>query len=317
MKFTQLGATDLMVSRICFGCWQLSPAWWGEVALEPWQKAVSAALDAGVNFIDTAGAYGDGYAETCLGDYLAANNLRDRFVLATKVYWNFEKEERFPDTTYDFILRDCENALRRLKTGHIDLYQIHAWDPITRPDEVAAAMTQLKREGKVRWLGVSNQNVEQMELYGAHMDVQCLQPPYSLLARDVESRELPYCLKNRIGVIPYSPLYRGLLTGKYSRGQQFDDSRGRQALFQGAAFNRILDGLDELRPLAESLGLSLPQLAIRWVLTHPAVTSAIVGVKTPEHITTIVDAAEDALDQETWHKAAKVMATAKQEALAP
>lgn len=315
MKYAQLGKTDLMVSRICFGCWQLSPRFWGEVPLEPWHAALRSAIGLGVNFIDTAGAYGDGYAETCLGDFLAESKLRDRVMIATKVYWNFRTEQRFPDTSYLFILHECEDSLKRLKTDRIDLFQIHAWDPLTRPDDVAAALHRLKKEGKVRWAGVSNLNVEQMRLYRDVIDVESLQPPYSLLSREVEAHELPYCLQHRIGVIPYSPLYRGLLTGKYELGHTFDDHRAREPLFGDAAYAHIRQALEEIRPLAEAHGLTLGQFAIRWVLTHPAVTSAIVGIKTAEHIEGIVPAAEDVLPAADWHKAAAVLERARKEAL--
>jgi aryl-alcohol dehydrogenase-like predicted oxidoreductase len=314
MEYVQLGTTDLRVSRICFGCWQLSPRFWGNVPLRPWREAVKRAADLGVNFIDTAGAYGEGYAETNLGNVLARNRLRERFIVATKFFWNFRAAERHPDTSYEFILRECEDSLRRLKTDRIDLFQIHAWDPLTRPEEVAAALGRLKQEGKVRWVGASNLNVEQMELYREVIDIATLQPPYSLLERRVEERELPYCLRHRIGVIPYSPLYRGLLTGKYPRGHVFKDHRAKEPLFGGAAFERIQQGLDELRPLAETHGLTLAQFAIRWLITHPAVTSAIVGIKDTEQLDSILPAAEGILPRLDWYKAAGIMSRAKNEA---
>lgn len=313
MEYRQLGRTDMVVSRICFGCWQLSPRFWGEVPLGPWRAAIDKALDMGVNFIDTAGAYGDGYAESALGEYFADSGNRDRFFLATKFYWNFHGE-RFPDTSYDFILSETEDALRRLKTDRIDLMQIHAWDPLTRPEEVAAALGQLKKQGKVRWAGVSNLNVEQIAMYREVIDVQSLQPPYNLLEREIEDRELPYCLQHRIGVIPYSPLYRGLLTGKYARDHVFGEQRGKFGFFVQPAFTRILDGLDELRPIAEDLGLNLAQLAIRWLLTHPAVTSAIVGIKTPGMIENIAPAADAELPAPLWHKVAGIMKKAREDA---
>jgi aryl-alcohol dehydrogenase-like predicted oxidoreductase len=313
MKYTQLGKTDLMVSRICFGCWQLSPRFWGEVPLAPWHAALKKALDVGVNFIDTADAYGDGYAEQSLGEFLQREGLRDRFLIATKFYWNFEGEKRHPDTRYEYILRECEASLKRLRTDHIDLYQIHAFDPLTRPDEVGAALSRLKKEGKVRWFGVSNLNVEQMRMYGKHFEVSCLQPCYSLLAREIEQNELPYCLAERIGVIAYSPLYRGLLTGKYRKDQTFTDSRKDVKLFQGAAFHHMLDALETLRPVAEKHGVTMAQLAIRWILTHPALTCAIVGIKTPEHIEGIAPAADGVLSADDWHHVAGVLAKAKVE----
>ncbi|MDA0989623.1 MAG: aldo/keto reductase [Verrucomicrobia bacterium] len=318
MKHVRLGQTDLMVSRICFGCWQLSPRFWGDVPVAPWEQALDAALDGGVNFLDTANAYGDGYAESCLGNYFAKSGNRDRFVLATKFYWNIRDGERHPDTSPAYIKRECEASLRRLQTDRIDLYQIHAFDPLTRPDAVGETLADLQREGKIRWIGVSNLNPEQMRMYGRCFRIDSSQPPYSLLDRCVESDGLPYCLSESIGVIPYSPLYRGLLSGKYARDHQFEDQgRSQPALFHGAPFQRILDGIDSLRPIASGLGLTIAQLAIRWVLTHPAVTSAIVGIKTADHIQTICPAAEAALPAELWHHVAGIMDAAKQSALAP
>lgn len=314
MEYMQLGKTDLTVSRICFGCWQLSPRFWGDIDLEPWRKAVRRAVDLGVNFIDTAGAYGDGHAETCLGDFLHAEGLRDRFIIATKTYWNFKAPERHPDTTYDFIIRDCEDALQRLKTDRIDLYQIHAWDHLTRPDEAAAAMTKLRQDGKIRWIGVSNLNVEQIALYHKYMDVESLQPPYSLLTRGVEERELPFCVERRIGVMAYSPLYRGLLTGKYARDHTFTDDRANLPLFKGKAFHAILDALDAIRPIADEYGLTVGQLAIRWVLSHPALTTAIVGIKTPQQIESMVPAVGKPLSQLHWYKMANTLTKAKKNA---
>ncbi len=314
MKYVQLGKTDLKVSRICFGCWQLSPRFWGDVSLDDWHAALRKALDVGVNFIDTADAYGDGFAESSLGDFLAKEGLRNRFILATKFYWNFEQPERFPDTRYEYILRACEASLRRLKTDCIDLYQIHSWDPLTRPEEVAAAFGRLRKEGKIRWVGVSNLNADQIRMYLQYFDVECFQPSYSLLARDAEARELPLCLEKRIGVIAYSPLSRGLLTGKYARDKPFNDHRAKDPRFTGKPFHRILDAIDELRPIAKGHGLTISQLAIRWVLTHPALSCAIVGIKTADHIETIAPSAEANLSNQDWHRISDIMGRAKVEA---
>jgi aryl-alcohol dehydrogenase-like predicted oxidoreductase len=308
MNYTKLGKTDLNVSRICFGCWQLSPRWWGEVPLDDWRAAADSALEIGVNFIDTADAYGDGFAESTLGDWMADRKCRDRLVIATKFYWNFEQDQRVPDTSHDYILRECEASLKRLRTDHIDLYQIHSWDPLTRPDEVAAAFEKLCKAGKVRWFGVSNLSAEQMRLYLSHFDVACLQPPYNMIERGVESAELPFCLDKQIGVITYSTLAKGLLTGKYSPDQTFDDARADDPRFRGERFERILGAVQKLQPIADKHGITLPQLAVRWVLTHPSVTSAIVGVKKPEHIETIVQAADDILPARDWHTAAGIIA---------
>lgn len=316
MQRVQLGKTDLIVSRICFGCWQLSPRFWGDISQEEWWKAARTAVDRGINFIDTANAYGDGLAESVLGEFLEKEGLRDETVVATKFYWNIEAEERHPDTRYEYILSECEASLKRLKTDRIDLYQMHSWDPLTRPDEVAAAIGRLKKEGKIRWFGVSNLNPEQMRMYSNHLDIETLQPPYSLLNREIERHELPHCLGKRIGTLVFSPLFRGLLSGKYGKDDTFDDFRKSDPLFHGPGFHRILEGINELQPIAERHGLSIAQLAIRWVLTHPAVTCAILGVKKPEHIETILPAAEDALPHADWHAAAGIMNKALREARA-
>lgn len=314
MKYLQLGKTDLMVSRICFGCWQLSPKFWGDVPVEAWQGAVRKAVDLGINFIDTADAYGDGYAEEMLGDLVKREGLRERLVVATKFYWNFERDPRIPDTRHDYILRACEASLKRLKTDRIDLYQIHAWDPLTRPDEVAAALGRLKKEGKIRWVGVSNLNADQMRLYLRHLDVECLQPQYSAITREPEARELPFCLEHRIGVIAYSSLAKGLLTGKYTAGHKFGDHRDDQSRYRGRSLERIQQGVAALKPIADRHGLTFTQLALRWVLTHPALTSAIVGIKTPEQIETAAPAADAALPIRDWHEMAGIIGVAVKEA---
>lgn len=316
MQYTRLGKTDLNVSRICFGCWQLSPSFWGEVPVGPWADSVRAALELGINFIDTADAYGDGHAETELGKLLKQDGTRDQFVIATKFYWNFADGPRHPDTTHDYIMRACEASLKRLQTDRIDLYQIHAWDAITRPDEVAKAFAQLKREGKVRWFGVSNLNPEQMDLYRSHFEVSCLQPPYSLLARDIEARELPYCLNHHIGVINYSPLFRGLLGGHYKADSTITGNRAKGPLFHGEGLRIIAAAIEKAKTIGAEIGLTMPELALRWTLTHPAITSAIAGVRKPEHIKGVVKAAEAPLDQRTWHQLAGLFAEAKAEALA-
>lgn len=311
MQYKKLGKTDLNVSSICFGCWQLSPRFWGEVEIKPWENAITEALDQGINFIDNANSYGNGYAEECLGNFLKKNKLRDKFVLATKFFWNFQTGTFYPDTRYDYIINECENSLKRLKTDHIDLYQLHSWDPLTQPEEVEKALKKLRKDGKIRWFGVSNLNADQMRMYLRYSDIECLQPHYNMLFRDVEDHELPLCLEHKIGVIPYSPLYRGLLTGKYRKNHKFKDSRANNPYFQKESYNRILEALKKIKPIAEKHDLSLAQFAIRWILTHPAITSAIVGIKTPDHITSIVKAADDILPQEDWHDSANIIKSAK------
>ncbi len=310
MQYTRLGNTDLNVSRICFGTWQLSPRFWGDVPLEEWRAAVHSAVDLGINFIDTADAYGEGFSESQLGEVLHAAGLRDQVTIATKFFWNFETEQRFADTRREYILRACEASLKRLKTDRIDLYQIHSWDPLIRPDEVAQAFGQLQEEGKVRYFGVSNWNAAQMSLGRHHFPISTLQPKYNLLHREAEQEALPYCMEQKIGTLIYSPLERGLLGGLYQPGQTFEDSRAQNPLFKGKAFEAMLHGIDRLRPLAEECGLTVAQFSVRWVLTHPGVTCAILGVKAPAHLTA-APAADGVLPQQIWHQAADIMAEAQ------
>lgn len=311
MKYTQLGSSDLHVSRLCFGCWQLNPKFWGDVDIAGWEIAINGALEHGINFIDTADAYGDGVAEEELGRFLQTAGLRDKFVIATKFFWNFtEGDARFADTTHDYIIRACESSLRRLQTDHIDLYQIHSWDALTRPDEVARAFNTLKQAGKVRWFGVSNLNPEQMNLYRDHFDITSLQPGYSLLDRRIEQRELPYCLRNGIGVINYSPLYRGLLGGRYTAESVIDGGRAFGPYFHGEGLRIVVETIEEAKAIAADLDLTMAQLALRWTLTQPAISSAIVGVKKPEHILGALKATDAPLSQEIWHKVGNLFSAA-------
>ncbi|MGB9642695.1 MAG: aldo/keto reductase [Candidatus Ratteibacteria bacterium] len=312
MRYIQLGKTDLIVSRICFGCWQLSPRFWGNISIDDWNAAMKKAMDAGINFVDTAQAYGEGYAERVLGGFLEKNRCRKNLIIATKFYWNIEDPSyRYPDTSFQYIVKECEASLKRLKTDWIDLYQIHAWDPLTNPQEVAAALLSLKKQGKIRWIGVSNMNVHQINMYLRYFDIDCLQPLYNILDREAEKELFPFCLEKKIGVITYSSLARGILTGKYSGNEKFDDSRANHPRFTGENFKKITSAVNTImKPVAEKLGITVAELAVRWILTHPAITSAIVGVKKVEHIETVLRAPDDVLDRKLWHKIADEMSTA-------
>ncbi|HOJ30655.1 MAG TPA: aldo/keto reductase [bacterium] len=312
MKYIQLGKTDLIVSRICFGCWQLSPRFWGNIPLDEWNAAMKKAMDCGINFVDTAQAYGDGFAESVLGDFMSKYNCRKELIIATKFYWNIDDpENRYPDTGFQYIINECEASLKRLKTDWIDLYQIHAWDPLTNPEEVAAALLLLKKQGKIRWIGVSNMNVHQMNMYIRYFDIDCLQPLYNILDRDAEKELFPFCLEKKIGVITYSSLARGILTGKYSGNETFEDSRANHPRFTGENFRKITNAVNTImKPVSEKLGITVAELAVRWILTHPAVTSAIVGVKKVQHIESVLKAPDSHLDRQLWHKIANEMANA-------
>ena len=181
---------------------------------------------------------------------------------------------------------------------------------------MARAFHKLKSDGKVRYFGVSNLNPEQMDLYRSHFEVSCLQPAYSLLDRGIEARELPYCLNHNIGVINFSPLFRGLLGGKYTADSTIDGTRANGPLFRGEGLRIMVEAIDKAKEIAADHDLTVAQLAMRWTLTNPAITSAIAGVKKPEHIIGTVKAADDVLSQKVWYQVANLFTEAQTRALA-
>jgi len=313
MKLVRLGHSNLQVPRVAVGCWQLSPQFWGSIDLDPWQRALDASLERGVNFMDTANAYGEGYAEEQFGKYLQSRGTRDQWIIATKFYWDFWTPlpgsfsmKRTISTSRQEILRACEDSLRRLGVEQIDLYQLHSWDPLIRPEELGLAINELKLAGKIRAFGVSNLNAEQMRLLAPHVQIDTLQPKYNLLHRGPEEREFPYCQDQRISTLLYSPLERGLLSGKVTAESRFDDARGKSGYFLPANLPANVEVLTRLSNLAGELGLTLPQFAIRWVLTHPAATVALIGTKKPEHILSLLETELEPLPSIYWHEAAQI-----------
>ena len=279
-----LGKTGLEVSPICFGTWQLSPRFWGEQDKGEIIAAMRAGLEAGVNFIDTAEAYGDGYGETVVGEFLA-EAPRDQVVVTTKVFNHFRPDSsRYPDVSAGHVRQRCELELKRLRTDRIDLYLLHMFDPLTPPAEIAGCLEELKKEGKIRCYGVSNYTVEQFRAYRRFGAYDAVQPPYSLIATDIEADLLGYCQAENVGVMVYSPLGKGLLTGKYKGTETFDDFRQSHRDFQGDRFKAIAGAVQSLAPMAEKYGLSVVQLVLAATLMHPGIQVAVVGIKTREQI---------------------------------
>ncbi|HSW46846.1 MAG TPA: aldo/keto reductase, partial [Phycisphaerae bacterium] len=272
-----LGQTDLNVSRICFGCWQMARnQFWPTVDEQAMHDAVGRALDLGVNFFDTADAYGDGFAEELLGRILKGVP-RDRFVLADKVYHHWlgpPGSPRVGDLSYEYIVWECEQSLRRLGLDHMDLYQAHTFDVMTHPEETSRAFDKLKKDGKIRYYGVSNFTAEQLRCFRGYGDYDSVQPRYNLLDRAAEQDLFPYCMAQKIGVLTYSSLMLGLLTGKFTGSETFDDARGMSPFFRDEEFKRNVDKVNRLRPIAERLGKSVTQVALRAILEHPAVSCA-------------------------------------------
>lgn len=298
----RFGSTGLQVSPICFGTWQLSPRFWGTQDEAQVIDAMRAAFDAGVNFIDTAGAYGDGYAEQVVGRAVA-QLPRDQVVIATKVFWHFHPDgHRFPDLSRQYILQYCDESLARMKLSHIDLLLCHSWDPLTPADEQAEALDRLVQQGRIRAYGVSNWNAEQHR-YGlsAGGKFAANQPSYSLLNREIEDNLLPFCQANDIGVMVYSSLALGLLSGKYKGDETFSDLRKNRADFTGERFKTICDRVAKVTELARQLGMSTVQLVLAATLMHPGIHCAIVGIKSTSQILDAAGAMTKTLSREQWY----------------
>lgn len=303
MDRIKLGRTDLQVSPICFGCWQMGGNYWGPVDEATLTAAVHRAVELGINFFDTADAYGDGLAEEILARALKSVN-RDDVVIATKVYhhWLGERgSRRVGDLSYDYILRECDASLKRLGIDRIDLYQAHTVDVFTPIDETARAFEKLKQMGKIRYFGLSNFSAEQLRAALVCGSFDTLQPKYNMLFRQIEQDVLPLCMTEDIGVLTYSSLYYGLLTGKYTGTETFDDVRSRAADFQGERFKKNVERVDRLKPIAADLGRTVTQLSLRFILDHPGIHCAIVGIKTPAQIEEAAGTAGWKLSREDYY----------------
>jgi aryl-alcohol dehydrogenase-like predicted oxidoreductase len=314
MRTVTLGRTGLEVSRICYGAWPLGGDW-GAVDEASAIAAVRRARSLGVNFFDTAQAYGFGASERLLGKALRddLDRRRDEVVIATKGGVRVAGPARVRDSSSGWIRRGVEESLDALGVDHIDLYQIHWPDPDTPFAETAGTLDELVEQGKIRHVGVSNFSVPQIAELSRRLSVETLQPPYHLFRTDVEAEVLPYCREHDIGVLAYGPLGHGLLTGAMHASTTFarDDWRSGSDLFRGEAFRRNLEIVGELDRFArERLGRSVSELAIAWVLSHPAVHVAIVGSRRAEHVEQAVRAADLELNEDDREEITRIAAGA-------
>jgi aryl-alcohol dehydrogenase-like predicted oxidoreductase len=297
MKAKQLGNSDLSITPIGFGAWAIGGSgWefgWGEQDDKASVAAIHRALELGVNWIDTAAVYGMGHSEEVVALALRAwRGPRPYVFTKCGLRWD-ERGYVHRNLTADSIRRECEDSLRRLKVDVIDLYQIH-W-PTEDLEEGWSAMAQLQKEGKVRWIGVSNFNVDELRRAQAIAPITSLQPPYSLVRREVEQEILPYCRSSGIGVIVYSPMASGLLTGAMTRERAANlpesDWRSRDIEFHEPRLSKNLALVERLREVGERVQRQPGQVAIAWVLRNPAVTGAIVGARNAKQVEGNVDAA--------------------------
>ena len=310
MEYRTLGTTGVRVSTHCLGAMMFGS--WGNTDVDACVRMVHEALDAGINFVDTADVYSAGGSEEIVGTALA--DRRDEVVLATKVHGRMSPGTNDEGNSRLWITREVESSLRRLGTDHIDLYQIHRPEPQTAIDETLGALTDLQRAGKIRYFGSSTFPGWQLEEAAWVAERNGLsrfrteQPPYSILVRQIELDVLPVAQRLGMGVLVWSPLCRGWLTGRYRReafdrspearaarvggrgmGWQFDESRPE--------IQRKLDLVEELAKLAAEAGVTMTHMAIAFALEHPGVTSAIIGPRTPEQLTDLLSGADVRLER--------------------
>jgi aryl-alcohol dehydrogenase-like predicted oxidoreductase len=299
MEKRRLGNSDLEITPLGIGAWAMGGAGWAF----SWSNqddndsvaAIHKALDLGLNWIDTAAVYGLGHSEEVVGQAVAKRANRPYIFTKCERIWN-ENREIGKSLKADSIRRECEASLRRLNVDTIDLYQIHWPEPDEDVEEGWSTLAKLQKEGKVRWIGVSNFNVAQLKRAQAIAPVTSLQPPYSLVTRDIEPELLPHAKANGIGVICYSPMKAGLLSGAMTRERALnlpaDDWRRRNPAFQEPHLTRNLELVELLRAIGTRHGRTPGEVAIAWVLRHPAVTGAIVGLRNPSQVDGVIGAAE-------------------------
>jgi aryl-alcohol dehydrogenase-like predicted oxidoreductase len=300
MERRKLGRSDVEVSRITLGAWAIGGWAWGGSDREESVRAIHACLDQGITSIDTAPIYGFGHSEKILGE--AIKGKRHHYQILTKAGMRWGKPQgKFYFTTRDnrgdsrdvykysgrdSILRECEESLERLGTDYIDLLQIH-WPDVTTPiEETMEAFRLLLEQGKIRAAGVSNYSLDQMQRAAEVVDLSSNQVPYSMVRREIEDEIVPWCLENQCGILAYSPLQRGLLTGKITPDYPFapGDSRPEMPHFKINNLIKTNLFLDQIKPLAEEKNVTLSQLVIAWTLEQPGITVALVGARSEEQV---------------------------------
>ena len=294
----QLGNSDLHLTPIGYGAWAIGGGnWefaWGSQDDDESVRTIERAIDSGINWIDTAAVYGLGHSEEVVAK--ALKNLSSKPYVFTKCSMRWDNERKiYRSLKASSIQEELENSLRRLKLDVIDLYQVHWPDPQDEIEEGWEALAKLKEQGKIRFIGVSNFNVEQMKRAQKIAPITSLQPPYSLLNRRIEAEILPYCQENKIGVINYSPMVSGLLTGKMTAERiaemPADDWRKRSANFIEPRLSRNLKLVEILREIGNQHGVDPGVVAIAWTLRHSAITAAIVGSRRPDQVDGVLPAA--------------------------
>ncbi len=314
MQTRKLGNTNLELTTVGLGTWAMGGPWqfgWGPQDDDEAIAAIVKALDTGINWIDTAPAYGLGHSEELIGQALGRSGARPLIATKCGILWN-ERKEKVTCLKKRSIRKECHDSLRRLGIDVIDLYQMHWPDPDEDVEEAWEEMVRLKEQGKVRYLGVSNFAVEHLDRVRRIHEPVSLQPPYSMLHREAEDELLGYCAANNIGVVAYSPMQRGLLTGKFSPEKlaelALDDHRRRNPDFQEPQFSATMQLVEELKVIAGRNGRTCAQLAISWVLRRSEVTAAIVGARRPAQIEETAPAGDWNLSEKDIKEIEKLLA---------
>jgi aryl-alcohol dehydrogenase-like predicted oxidoreductase len=312
MLYRNIGTSELKLSVITFGAWAAGGWMWGGTERKDAIQAIQESYHAGVTSIDTAPAYGQGLSEEIVGEALAGIP-RDQVQIITKygLRWDVKKGEfhfkskdnhgrdidMYKYAGRDGIIQECENSLRRLKTDYIDLYQIHWADQTTPISETMETVAKLIEQGKVRYAGVCNYQVEQMVEAEKYVNLISNQVPYSMVKREIEKAVVPHCIQNNKSILAYSPLERGLLTGKMKPGYQFEEGDHRANLFYFSDENirRTNEFLDKIKPIAIHNNISLSQLVLSWTLAQPGITIALVGARNAEQALANAKAADISL----------------------
>lgn len=301
MQTRRLGNTDLELTALGFGSWAIGGGdWkfgWGYQDEREAIDAIKEAVELGINWIDTAAVYGGGKSEELVGIALRELGSAKRPIIATKCGRVMRDRDTIDKVLKrESVINECEGSLKRLGVDCIDLYQMHWPEPDEDIEEGWSTLVELKKQGKVREIGVSNHSVSQMKRLQAIHPIASLQPPYSLIVPETENEILPYCGQNNIGIVVYSPMYKGLLTGKFSRESiaalDPSDHRTRDPNFQPPRVDKHLRLVDELKRIATNCNRTPAELAIAWVLRRPEVTSAIVGARNPKQVRETIRAAD-------------------------
>jgi aryl-alcohol dehydrogenase-like predicted oxidoreductase len=320
METTTIRGVPIDASRVGLGTWAMGGYQWGGTDDDESVRTIHAALDRGIDLIDTAPAYGFGHSEEVVGRAIAEKGNRDKVIVATKVGLEREGDLLYRNSSRKQVFDEVEASLRRLRTDYIDLYQVHWPDPATPFEETAQALLDLQRAGKVRAIGVSNYSIEAMERFGRVAPIASAQPPLNLFEREAQAKVLPWCLARGVAALTYGALCRGLLSGAIDRTTKFggDDLRQTDPKFQPPRFEQYLEAVTLLGRYAhDRYGKGALALAVRWVLDQPGVSVALWGARHPAELEPLGDVVGWHLDEEALRYVDEVIAHAVRAPVGP